>query len=59
MQQVAAVRSVRWVEGEIKRMNYQGEGWGMVREATRGAIVQVLEDHMRLVRLGYLREVAR
>ena len=59
MQQVAALRSVRWVEDEIKRMNYQGEGWGMVREATREAIVQVLEDHMRLVRRGYLREVAR
>ena len=54
-----AVRSVPRAIRELKRMNYQGEGWSSVREASRGAIKQVLEEHMERLRTRYLRDIER
>jgi putative transposase len=52
-----AVRSVRQAVRRLKRMNYQGEGWDSLREASRGAIKRILEEHMESVRRRYLRDV--
>lgn len=54
---ITAVRSVRQAVRRLKRMNYQGEGWSSLREASRGAIKKVLEQHMERVRRRYLRDV--
>jgi putative transposase len=43
---------------ELKRMNYQGEGWEAVRDAGRGAIRNLLEGTMERVRSRYLRAMA-
>jgi transposase-like protein len=43
---------------ELKRMNYQGEGWERVRDAGRGAIRKVLEESMERVRDRHLRAMA-
>jgi len=54
---ITAVRSVPQAIRELKRMNYQGEGWDSLREASRWAIKKVLEDHMERVRESYLRGI--
>jgi transposase-like protein len=54
---IAAVRSVRQAVRIIKRMDYQGEGWQLCREAARGAIKRVLEEHMERVRRRYLADI--
>jgi putative transposase len=54
---ITAARSVRQAVRRLKRMNYQGEGWSSWREASRGAIKAVLEEHMERVRRRYLRDV--
>jgi len=58
MARVAAVRSVRQAVRVLKRMNYQGEGWDACREAGRGALKRVLEEHMERATKHYLREIA-
>lgn len=54
---ITAVRSVPQAIRELKRMDYQGEGWSSLREASRGAVKKVLEDHMERVRERYLRGI--
>jgi putative transposase len=54
---ITAVRSVRQAVRRLKRMNYQGEGWDSLRDASRAAIKKVLEEHMERVRRRYLRDV--
>jgi putative transposase len=57
MASAAAVRNVTQAVRRLKRMNYQGEGWSSLREASRGAIKKVLEEHMERVRRRYLRDI--
>lgn len=52
---ITAVKSVPQAIRELKRMNYEGEGWEPLREASRGAVKKVLEEHMERVRERYLR----
>ncbi len=54
---ITAVKSVPQAIRELKRMNYQGEGWGSLREASRGAIKKVLEDYMERMRQRWLRAI--
>lgn len=54
---ITAVRSVRQAVRQLKRMDYQGEGWDSIREASRSAIKRVLEDHMERIRRRYLAEI--
>ena len=54
---ITAVRNVTQAVRQLKRMNYQGEGWDSLRQASRGAIKAVLEEHMERVRRRYLRDV--
>jgi transposase-like protein len=42
---------------ELKRMNYQGEGWEPVREGGRKAMAEIFEDRMKRVRRSYLEEI--
>jgi len=46
MQQVAAVRSVKQATRMLKHMNVQGPEWGELRDASREAVKQLLEDRM-------------
>jgi putative transposase len=57
MASIAARRSVPQAMREIKLMNYQGEGWEPVREATRRAMAEIFEERMKRVRRSYLQEV--
>ena len=54
----AAVRSVRQAVRQLKRMDYQGEGWESYREAGRGAIKKMIEGFMERARKGYLKDIA-
>lgn len=52
-----AVRSVPQAIRELKRMNYRGEGWEPVREATRRSMIRIFEDRMKRLRRSYLEEI--
>lgn len=57
MARTAAVRNLTQAVRRLKRMNYRGEGWDSLRESSRGAVKQVLEEHMEGVREKYLRGI--
>lgn len=52
-----AVKSVPQAIREIKRMNYQGEGWEPVRESARKAMARIFEDRMKRLRRSYLQQI--
>lgn len=58
MDQSVTARSVGRAFGLIKRMNYQGEGWGAVHRESRRALKAILEGQMEAVRQGYLEDIA-
>ncbi len=59
MGQCEAVRSVGEAARIIKEMYYEGEEWGTLEEAARGALRKVIEDRMEVFLRRGLEEVAR
>jgi transposase-like protein len=53
----ATIRTVRHAALELKRMDYRGEGWDLLRDAGRKTLKRVLEQHMEVTRRTYLEKL--